>query len=600
MLISTCSLEDQVYAAYAVDDIHRAKVLLLKLKGIDVTSDDDPRIAAVQDEDFDFCFIPNGRLITDEEEKALLDARRREYKRRQWEEQMRACEYVWDVAKRKMREERLWLQRRRDIEERRRAAEDAERQRVFREREAVIQEEKAVAKPRLNRNVVSYDALVRLTPRPPSPDDSFVYHAMASPFPAWNRRRRPSTPSSSPLVRSYSMRTVSDDTRAVPFKNVIASMEGLLFPTTAEDTQPRFFGKDHLRQAELLGDLLGQNGEKSKARDAEVRSTIPLACKRCSVDLPWLTPSPSSSSISTCPSLTRSNSWLSYMTRSSESFSPATPPLPQAILPNWLKRSCPTVCRICKQQPKRLSVPLSESPLHCAAAEVKPPHNSGKSKARRLGRKRQSFAGAANVVMSGLSHLVDAAKQLQRAYMMAAVYHGAELDGTGEDDDGQRVQWRPSGTRARSKDVKVFLGATEPTHDTTPVQYIPLVSPFPPAYPPRTELPNPLPYQIVFKPHPPIRRSPYRLVDKESKSTLDRIQKLRRAIGESRVYDGTNLRVRLVGNPAYLRLKALQNVLYERGFIWEGHGNDCGFSSGKETLHGMAFEGIGPSLLSVY
>ena len=581
MLTYTRSLENSEHAAY---DIHRTKALLLKL--------DDPRIAAVRDEDEDLCFISD-------DDNVLLDAQRHEHKRRQWEEQMRACEYVWDVAKRRMRKERLWLQRRRDLEERRRAADDVERQRVFREREAVVQQEKAVAKARLHRNVVSYDALVRAIPSPPSLEDPLVYDAMANPFPsfpAWNRRRRLSTPSSSPLVRSHSTR--SDDIRSVSFKDVLASVEGLLFPLTAEELQ--LFGKNHQRQAELLDELLGQNGEKGKVKEAEVRSPIPLARKRRTGDLPWLSPSPSSS-ISTCPSLTRSSSWLSYISRSSETYSPTPSPLPQVILPNWLKPSYPAVCRICQKQSKRLSVALSDSPLHCAAAEVKPSHNSGNNKARRVGRKRQSIAGATSVVMNGLTHLVDAAKQLQRAYMMAAVYHVVELDRTGEDDDRVgRGLWRPAGTRARSKDVKIFLGVIEPTHDTTPVQYIPLVSPFPPAYPPRTELPNPLPYPIVFKPHPPIRRSPFRLLDKESRSTLNRLQKLKSVTGESRVYDGTNLRFRLVGNPAYLRLKALQNVLYERGYIWEGHGNDCGFSSGKETLHGVAFEGIGPSLLSVF
>lgn len=580
MLTSTRSLENKEHAVYAVDDIRRANILLLK---------DDPRVAAVQDEDEDenFCFIPNSD---------------KEYKRRQWKEQMRACEYVWDVAKRRMRKERLWLQRRRDLEERRRAADDVERQRVFREREAVVQQEKAVAKARLHRNVVSYDALVRAIHTPPSLEDSLVYDAMASPFPsfpAWNRRRRSSTPSSSPLVRSHSTR--SDDILSVPFKDVLASVEGLLFPLTAEEPQLRFFGKNHLRQAELLDELLGQNSERDKVREAEVRSPIPLARKRCTVDLPWLSSSSSSSSISTCPSLTRSSSWLSYISRSSDSYSPTPSPLPQVILPNWLKPSYPAVRRIFQQRPKRLAVPVSDSPLHCAAAEVKPAHNSGNSKTRRVGRRRQSIAGATSVVMNGLNHLVDAAKQLQRAYMMAAMSHVVELDRTVEDDDYVgHGRWRPAGTRARSRDVKIFLGVTEPTHDTTPVQYIPLVSPFPPAYPPRTELPNPLPYPIVFKPHPPIRRSPFRLLDKESRSTLNRLQKLRSATGEPRVYDGTNLRFRLVGNPAYLRLKALQNVLYERGYIWEGHGNDCGFSSGKETLHGIAFEGIGPSLLSVF
>ncbi|KAF8204281.1 hypothetical protein K438DRAFT_1964642 [Mycena galopus ATCC 62051] len=41
---------------------HLAKILLLRLQGIEVTSDSDPRIAAVRDEDFDACFVPFGPL----------------------------------------------------------------------------------------------------------------------------------------------------------------------------------------------------------------------------------------------------------------------------------------------------------------------------------------------------------------------------------------------------------------------------------------------------------------------------------------------------------------------------------------------------------
>ena len=50
--------------ASALDDIHLTGVLL-HLKGTNVISDDgNTRIAAVKDEDFDFCFVPSGSSAT--------------------------------------------------------------------------------------------------------------------------------------------------------------------------------------------------------------------------------------------------------------------------------------------------------------------------------------------------------------------------------------------------------------------------------------------------------------------------------------------------------------------------------------------------------
>ncbi|KAJ3510024.1 hypothetical protein NLJ89_g4910 [Agrocybe chaxingu] len=105
------SLEDQVHVAYALDDIHLAKILLLRLKGIEVTSDDDPRIAAVQDEDFDFCFVPNGRLMDDRDEMMVKEMQAREVERIEEcrrLERLRTCERKWEEEKRRMREERAW------------------------------------------------------------------------------------------------------------------------------------------------------------------------------------------------------------------------------------------------------------------------------------------------------------------------------------------------------------------------------------------------------------------------------------------------------------------------------------------------------------
>lgn len=45
--------------AYALDSMHLAKVLLLKLWGIEATSDDGPRIAQAKDADLSDAFVPS-------------------------------------------------------------------------------------------------------------------------------------------------------------------------------------------------------------------------------------------------------------------------------------------------------------------------------------------------------------------------------------------------------------------------------------------------------------------------------------------------------------------------------------------------------------
>lgn len=125
------SLEDQVHVAYAMDDIRLAKILLLKLKGIEVTSDADPRIDEVHDEDFDVCFIPSGPLtIESEDRRAMEDWQRRQ---KEWgaesqrKKRLKTCEKVWDDEKQRLQSERLAALR---LREQQIAAAEAERRRA--------------------------------------------------------------------------------------------------------------------------------------------------------------------------------------------------------------------------------------------------------------------------------------------------------------------------------------------------------------------------------------------------------------------------------------------------------------------------------------
>jgi hypothetical protein len=619
------TLEDQVHVAYAHDDIHRAKILLLKLKGIEVTDDDDPRIAAVQDEDFDFCFIPNGKLISEEEERTMAEAQLREQKRRLREERLRTCGYIWDHAKRRMRDERLWLQRRREVEERRRAAEEAERQRVLKEKEAALQEERAVVRARSQRrSVVSYDTLPRDPPSQPSCEDPFIYDVMVHPSSSKHptpssspRRSQSATPSSSPPKHCRSQlqttRPALDDRRAISFKDVVSSLDGPLFPLTIEERQRRMSvsgsnksrgqtrDRQRQKQAELLDSLLSMTGWESA--EFRLKKGKAKPCGRCSIELPESSVSTSSSYLSSCPSLTRSNSWLSFASGSPGAFSPA----PSPLIPSWLKRpsSCIICSKPCQRRSQQVPVPLSDSPLHPGSEIAQVELVIGSKDEIHLPRaRRQSLVGAASAVVQGFGQFLVVAKQFQRTYMVATISAATLNDDDTFQGESDYTCWHkkrtviPDGMRARSMDVKVFLANATPISLTMePVQYIPLMSPFPSKYPPRTVLPDPLPYSIVFKPHPPVSRSPFKLKQQRGYQLASGVADRPQLDGHS--HGEANLRVRFVGNPAYLRLKALHNIIYERGIDWEGRGKECRISSGKEALPSIAVDGLGRSLLSV-
>ncbi|KAJ4470544.1 hypothetical protein J3R30DRAFT_1181266 [Lentinula aciculospora] len=144
-------------------------------------------------------------------------------------------------------------------------------------------------------------------------------------------------------------------------------------------------------------------------------------------------------------------------------------------------------------------------------------------------------------------------------------------------------------------------------------------------HPPRTALPNPLPFAIHFKPQRSLTGTPLRRWSLEQLQTHARSLSKRRPVSPPRY--GPNgfrrssrrspspassstqpiLRPRFVGNPVFLRLKALQNStgipltdsqvvdLREEGVSIKGGI----LGSGKEKVLGTAFEDVGRSRLGV-
>ena len=170
-------------------------------------------------------------------------------------------------------------------------------------------------------------------------------------------------------------------------------------------------------------------------------------------------------------------------------------------------------------------------------------------------------------VSRSVATIVEAAKGLQSAYISATMFaagHPYHVTHTPQHHRPLRSQRhpRPQGYRALAKDVQRFTAPTAQISQCEPVHFIPLVSATPGI--PKSTLPK----DVILFPSPLRPRTP--------PSALA-------------------YRMRPIANPAVLRLKALQNIMYARGKEWEGRARDGALGCGKDRMLGIAFEGRGPS-----
>ena len=650
------SLEDQVHVAYALDDIHLAKILLLRLKGIEVTSDDDPRIAAVQDEDFDFCFVPNGRLMDETDEKAIKEMQTKELERleeRRRFERLRICERIWDDQKRRMREERLAVFRQRERkwieeEDRRRRAEQHDRT-----QKAALAERAA---HRTRARLVCYDNLPAATSEK-RVGRQFVYDFMIPPSPVHSR----------PRLRG----PVFDDSRAVPFTAVLDSMQGPLFPISSEDlvhrnNSPSPASRTHSqairrRERQLLDILLveikrNQDERRNRKGKQKAHRRRFRTCLACSIASSPTSPAPSTTSTSSSGSISRTSSWLSFGSSSSASSSstdPSTSPEPSfssksswfksgtvsslAIRPtSWLTTSnllnsgVPSLRHSCTPRSRLTPVLPCESPLPLNSLHPIAPSPMSYQGRRRSSSTVRAAKEGAGLLVRRVSRFMEIAKEFHQTYINMALSNSTETDsgetlGDVSNSNGRRRLKAP-GYRVNQSDVTVFLsmssseatlsfssgsgsGSALPsslpeTASPSSPKYIPLTSPTT-SDPPRTVLPDPLPYTLVFKPIPAPIRSPFRFhALSEVHTTYPSVSDPSSFIDSSSCYNlflnqsQLTWRIRSVGNPVYLRLKALHNVIWKSGRIWEGRGRDTALGGGRERIVGVAYDGVGRSSLS--
>jgi len=663
------TLKDQMQVAYALDNMHLAKILYLRLNGIEVTGDDDPRIEAVKDEDFSSSFVPPGGLVLDEaDEQRCRESERRErerIRRLRREERLRACERKWERSTLWVREENAKIARRKEEELREkrrleREAKEREREREAREREQEmlrhtrqLRISALTQRPLLNYNTLSTErGSKRQSPVRPVEDDPLQY----SDIPVSPRRSPssysispPSTPDKNTLTlprmcHELALQHSQSLSRTVRFADVVTSMRGPLFPL---DDRSNSRAKLSTSQRELFESLFEpvewERDERSAAKgkskgkaDSGLKQQTTVqhresgnACVACSLNSTSTSVSVSASAVSSSVStVTRSNSWFSFGSRSSRStastalttpsssllsFKSASqsPPAPSLAFvlhaePKQIRHSC--------QQPVLVPVRSSEDPLtplasHSVHSKDLGPEFSDRGRSRirgELGHRTPSRdnemdvdGGLVHRVSRSVSSLMDMAAQFQRAYVKATLFSvgtdsfsrsrsrdtsgsrspsrsswRARRTATSGGPSGRSGKLKPEGYRALSFDVHVFLDPVSEDSSEVP-------------QPTRTLIPLHLriadslmtpPHTRVFSPPASPPRSPFRLAQ-----PLPGCPSLPR--------------LRPVANPVLLRLQALQNICAGRALTWEGRAREGRMSAGKEKLVGIAWEGIGRSSL---
>ncbi|OBZ78581.1 hypothetical protein A0H81_01259 [Grifola frondosa] len=614
-------------------------------RGIEVTGDDDPRIAAVTDDDFNSSFIPPGGLPLREEDELRVrehERRAREARRRrEREERLRACERVWEGSARCLREEKARATRRREEEARERRRLELEAREREKEKERERERERARDQelswyPRQlriasgnQRQLLCYDSLRDARyPQSNAPtvqgdgNDTFLYCLMPSP------PSRPSSLSSRcdisppdqhtltlPRARHELAMQSRSSARSVPFVDVVASMHGSLFPVGDSGTPS--YARRNAKQVELFESLFEAgdweednhvevkgNGGEHRLKDAGThQENSKSTCVACS-----LRSSSSSSSIaatsSSASTITRSGSWFSFSSRSSrlsvstllttpstspQSSSIKSPPQSSAPLPTSTVIPVRHSCRY----PHFTSTPTTEHPL------VVPIPSSKRAPPLAVARGRQPTrqsapdgahiaSGLVRRVSESVSTLVGFAAQLQRAYVKATMFSvGADMYSRSRSDSRSRSR-SPSRSPLRTRTRGCRSGAK--------------FTPYPEGY--RADAADVRVFMSLLDDlcEAPLHilRPLVSLSSAESQTLHPRVfpapPPLPRSPFRPPLPPTVLLsRLRPVGNPVLLRLQALQNICAGRAVPWEGRPREGRMCAGKEKMLGVAWEGIGRS-----
>ncbi|KLO20789.1 hypothetical protein SCHPADRAFT_884763 [Schizopora paradoxa] len=432
----------------------------------------------------------------------------------------------------------------------------------------------------------------------------------------------------SPLIATQS---IADPSHRVSFHEIIRSVQGPLFTERPDESIEVTFSRRTRTQVELLESLLSpptdddeQPSRLSRSVGAgteaasSVGSDASMAGSTISRSNSWAsTASESTAATSVCTSLASSPCQMNGLPQEKLREVPKRPMLlsmetarllhpPQLQL--GLRRVrrepalvAPVVARSDKQL-KREAISLSSSPL-LLNDKTSCDKTSEKAEAPRRPKLHRKVSSASRVVSAMFLDIAERVSRFQSSYVRAVqsgVHMALPLSPTRNLRLDERKHFgalsaRPQGDRASLDEVMTFAPPRRtapcrelnfPSEFNVPLATVVVVSSCASRspssdvedingevslYPLHASLPYPPGLGVV--PH----RSP--LHPRSPPPTPE-------------------WRLRPVSNPALLRLKALQNVLCQRGAVWEGRASMGSIGCGREKLMGVAFEGLGGSRLA--
>ena len=573
------SLEDQIHEAYALDNIRLAKILYLKLQGIHLVDDSDPRIEQVREEDFPF-----GRLVLDEEdEKSLKECQRKEVHRRRGQQRankLAKCEQTWDQSTVEYRQQRLSLQQRKQVAalaERRGLDTDHQEQ-----HRSLVHLSSPSALSLLSSQSL-YDAPSHSTPSGPY---SFEYPVPTSSSPPVAIPSR--SPRSSELRREPPAALSSS--QPISFWQVSECMSGSLFPV--DDIATDLGGRKRQSRVHaallevLLQPVTWEQGERSEARITR-RNSFPSSstwsssgtlCSACSST----SGSPSTSTLASSQS---GSQFIGVRQLTISTSNPAT-----------CASSARTRITYCNTH-SLTQIDLQECPLSFPKCTHRRP-NAPPADLQRKPRSR--FASRlVRKIGHSVSAFIDVAAQFHASYMRTAAFIVPFEDDL-LDDETALPPWGANPHTATAKvNVKSKAKAYLPFDPTYPRAKINEVVDFIKASTwsepeGEVDLGEEGHYTLVQLLSPTERRNP----SPHSNSLLS-MHITPSPLRPREAPAMLRYRIRPVANPVLLRLKALQNVCAGEGVEWEGRAREGALGFGCDRLHGIAFDGIGRSRLGL-
>lgn len=597
------TIEDQLHVAYAHDDIHLAKILLLKLQGIEVTSDDDPRIAAVQDEDFDVCFLPHGALLTEEEEQKAKDAQRMEQERRErlsWE---RKCQSIWENEKQRLRDEKVKIKM---------AKAKAEERRKRREQQEQEARHKVILS-RTKKPKLSYESLSHSRASSSSSVVSF------SITPSLDLPRRTRSGQRSTPMPLNDEQDVSPNHSSVSFEEVLSSMDGPLFPFSADrghsrtDSSKSISTVKRTSRPDPLEILLDSDIIHREPRERRRRNKLAPQPRHCCVcrtsSMSSSLSSPSSDySYSSGTSFSSSSTFSDITTPSTSPESISNMPIRKDVSGSLETTHLPPLVTTCRCRPPvspLVTVKPTDHPLYTPPPSRQTYFCTPQSDIPKPSRNRRSLSRS----NTPLGRLIQLAKGFQHAYLHAMVYsvidYNQPMPAAPPPSARTHRVLQPKGYRASAELVTVFLSAFSSESDPVGLSmYVCLDGER------RTTLPYESPYKQVFTrdvvPMPsPMQRFFHQTHLRELRAAkglayLDADPEEFGAYGK-RPYTGTGgpkARLRIIQNPIWMQLKAFHGAVAVRGGTLDSPGLKRGpMAMGKEKMLSFTTEWNRRSLL---